>query len=329
MRTTRDRGPVHRIEVGEWRIATLAAWRRIEAPTWLVALAVHGGWAALTWYYQALPWWLVLPLGAWLTAWHGSLQHEVLHGHPTRSARINGILASVPLGMWLPYPFYRARHLQHHAAAELTHPVSDPESFYLEWSRWGRLGPSTRRILMFNNTLMGRLTLGPALTMFGLARAEFGRLRRGDAESWRAWMGHGLAVAALLAWIVWVCGIPAWAYFAFFVYPGLSLVLLRSFLEHRPSERAAERTVIVEAGPLLSLLYLNNNLHALHHERPEVAWYELPAAYRRERDRLLADNGGYRFAGYREIAQRFLWRAKDSPLHPPWASMPRRRTEPS
>ena len=41
------------------------------------------------------------------------------------------------------------------------------------------------------------------------------------------------------------------------------------------------------------LLYLGNNFHALHHERPDVAWYKLAEIYARERERLLADNGGY------------------------------------
>ena len=218
------------------------------------------------------------------------------------------MLASAPLGVWLPYSLYRASHLKHHAAAELTDPVLDPESFYIGRSRWRRLGPWARRLLSFNNTLMGRLTLGPALTMLGVAREEFGRLKGGDVESRRAWMGHGLAVAALLVWIVWVCGIPAWAYLVLFVYPGLSLVLLRSFVEHR--------AVIVDGGRLLSLLYLNNNLHAVHHELPWLAWYELPAAHQRARDQLLAASGGYQFAGYGEIARRYLWRAKDSPVHP-------------
>ncbi len=248
----------------------------------------------MTWYYQALSWWLVLPFGAWLIAWHGSLQHEVLHGHPTRSAWINGMLASAPLGLWLPYALYRARHLEHHAVEELTDPVLDPESFYIERSRWRRLGPWARRLLAFNNTLIGRLTLGPALTMLGVGREEFGRLKGSDAESRQAWMGHGLAVPALLVWIVWVCGIPVWAYLVLFVYPGVSLVLLRSFIEHRASGRAAERTAIVDAGRLLSLLYLSNNLHAVHHELPWLAWYELPAALQRARDRqtlLVASKG--------------------------------------
>jgi len=101
-----------------------------------------------------------------------------------------------------------------------------------------------------------------------------------------------------------------------YVYPGIALILLRSYYEHRPAADQAQRTVIVEAGPAMRLLFLGNNFHALHHERPGVAWYDLPRVYREERERVLAENGGFLFTGYGDILRRFLWRVKDSPQHP-------------
>ena len=137
-------------------------WRRIEGPTWLVAAAVYGGWLALTWYHHALPWWLVLPLGGWLVGWHGGLQHEIIHGHPTRRPWVNTALAMTPIALWLPFPLYRSRHLLHHATPHLTDPMADTESFYLEPARWQRLGPGGRFLLRVHNTLAGRLLFGPA-----------------------------------------------------------------------------------------------------------------------------------------------------------------------
>jgi fatty acid desaturase len=66
----------------------------------------------------------------------------------------------------------------------------------------------------------------------------------------------------------------------------------------------------------MSLLFLNNNLHALHHAHPGVSWYRLPTLYRARRNELLAGNGGYRFGGYLEIARRYLLRPKEPVLHP-------------
>jgi fatty acid desaturase len=66
----------------------------------------------------------------------------------------------------------------------------------------------------------------------------------------------------------------------------------------------------------MSLLFLNNNLHALHHAEPGLAWYRLPARYRARRNELLKANGGYRYDGYGEIFGRYLLRPKESAVHP-------------
>ena len=199
---------------------------------------------------------------------------------------------------------------------------TDPESFYVEAERWRRLGPLARLVLRVNNTLAGRLLIGPPLAVLGFWREEGAMLLRREPGCVRIWASHAALTALLLVWVVGVCGIPLWAYVLLYIYPGTALMLLRSYYEHRPAAEAAERSAIVEAGPLMTLLYLGNNFHALHHERPGMPWYDLPRIYRKERQRLLTENGGFLFAGYGDIVRRFLWRAKDSPA----ASRPGRRT---
>jgi fatty acid desaturase len=117
-------------------------------------------------------------------------------------------------------------------------------------------------------------------------------------------------------WIFGVCGITLLEYVVLFAYPGLALTLLRSFAEHRPAADPAHRTAIVETGPLMSLLYLNNNLHSVHHNRPDAPWYRLRAIYRDGRAAILTGNGGYRFRGYAAVLRRFLLTVKDSPEYP-------------
>ena len=46
-----------------------------------------------------------------LVTLHGSLSHEVLHGHPTRSALVNELLVFIPISMWFPYRRYKSLHL--------------------------------------------------------------------------------------------------------------------------------------------------------------------------------------------------------------------------
>jgi fatty acid desaturase len=63
---------------------------RYDGPTWLVALVLYGGWAALIWHHARLPWWVIAPLGAYLVAWHFSLQHEAIHSFPRRRSGCAG-----------------------------------------------------------------------------------------------------------------------------------------------------------------------------------------------------------------------------------------------
>ena len=290
--------------------------RAVEWPTLAVAAVIYTGFAALTWFHQALPWWLLLPLGGYLVAWQGSLQHECVHHHPTRWRWFNEALATPSLWLWLPFRTYRDSHLAHHRDERLTDPLDDPESYYLTAAQWRRCNAATRLLLRFRNTLLGRLLIGPLLAVHGLWREQLPRLLRGERRVWKDWAPHALGCALVLGWVVGVCDIGLAEYVALYAYPGLSLTLLRSFAEHRAEEEPANRSVIVDAGWPLALLFLNNNLHALHHRDPAVPWYDLPARYRHERARILAANGNYRFRGYGEIVRHYLLRPKEALVHP-------------
>ena len=101
----------------------------------------------------------------------------------------------------------------------------------------------------------------------------------------RAWAWFVPACAITLWYVVHVCGMPFWQYYLLIAYPGISLALVRSYCEHQAAEDVEHRTIIVEASPFWSLLFLNNNLHVAHHTVPALAWYKIPAFYRAERDR--------------------------------------------
>lgn len=288
----------------------------IEWPTLALAAALIGGFLALTWFHAAMPWWLFTVLGAVLAAWYGSLQHEVIHGHPTRHAAFNAALGFLPIALWLPYPRYRDTHLVHHRDARLTDPIDDPESRYCTPEAWATLGPIARAIVAAQTTLLGRLTLGPAWAIGTFLLAEGRAIRAGDAALARIWLGHAAALVPLLAWVFGVCGVPAWLYLLAFVQCGTSLSLIRSFAEHRAVADVAGRTAIVENSRLLGPLFLFNNLHVAHHAWPHVPWYRLPALYRARRDELVAANGGLVYDGYGDMFRRFLLRGHDRPVHP-------------
>jgi fatty acid desaturase len=294
----------------------LTGWQR-GGPTWLIALAIYAGFGLLTWHYHDLPWWLIAPAGAVLLAWHGSLQHEAIHQQLARRRWLNDAVVWPPLSLWLPYLIYRKCHRAHHNFEILTEPWRDPESFYVDQATWARLPRPVQMILVIHNTLLGRLLLGPFLVIGQFFWGEAVALWRGDRRNLAIWLWHLPAIAAVLVWVVGVCQIPLAAYLGLFVLPGASLTLVRSFAEHKAAHTPFERTAVVEAGPFFSLLFLNNNLHYVHHRRPDLPWHALPAYYRAERVRLLEENGGLLYAGgYLEILRRFLLRPVDRPAHP-------------
>lgn len=297
-------------EAGRRRVAG------VEWPTIGLCGLIYLCWLVLTAVHVLVPVWGLFAFGGLVTAWHASFQHEATHGHPTRNPLINTCLAAPSLLLWLPFGLFRREHLRHHANEALTDPFDDPESFYVVEGDWRGMNPVRRALLCLNNTLAGRMIIGPLLVIAGVSWRQAWLIGRGNREAMRDWLFHLPGLVLILGWLVFVAEMPVWLYVLCFSYPGTALLLLRSFIEHRPDPRQARRTVIVEAGPLLSLLFLNNNLHALHHSQPALPWYRLPAVYRGQRARVLEENGGFRFTGYGEIARRFLFRSKDHPVHP-------------
>jgi fatty acid desaturase len=291
----------------------------VEWPTIGLTLVIYAGFGLVTWYYHSLPWWLAAAFGTYLVAWHGSLQHEIVHGHPTAWRRLNEALAFPSLWLWIPYGLYRKAHLRHHCDARLTDPLEDPESNYLTPQHWASLGRTAQVFYLAHNSFLGRLLLGPPVCVWRLYSSEARQLCRGNFDHLGIWCLHAASCALVLYWVIGVCGIPLVTYLALFVYPGIALSLVRSFAEHRAHPGIAERTVIVEAGPVMSLLFLHNNLHALHHAEPALPWYRLPARFKARRGELLSANGGYRFSGYGEILLRyFLWPKEQ--LHHPYGN---------
>ncbi|WP_189347960.1 fatty acid desaturase, partial [Mesorhizobium sp. M4A.F.Ca.ET.090.04.2.1] len=102
----------------------------IEWPTVFLAFFCYGTWLATG--FLLWPSYPILALGALAltAALQSSLMHEVLHGHPTRNARINEAFVFLPIGVVWPFRRFKTIHLRHHADERLTDPLDDPESYY-------------------------------------------------------------------------------------------------------------------------------------------------------------------------------------------------------
>ncbi|SHE44821.1 Fatty acid desaturase [Ruegeria intermedia] len=287
-----------------------------EWPTFALIVACYALWLIAIFGVAAWSLWLAVPMMGVVAALHSSLTHEALHGHPFRAKWLNEALMALPLTLFIPYNRFRDLHLAHHQDANLTDPYDDPESNYLDPAVWVRLPRWQRWVYQANNTLLGRMVLGPIIGQLAFLRDDWRGAVRGERDIWLAWALHLPGVAVVL-WIVAQSAMPVWAFFPS-AYLGLALVKIRTFLEHRAHEKSRARTVIVEDRGPLAFLFLNNNLHVVHHMNPAAPWYRLPALYRRGKERYLACNEAYVYRSYGQVFRQYFWRAKDPVAHPLW-----------
>jgi fatty acid desaturase len=280
---------MERIEILEsGKTATAADYRRqmrpaaIEWPTVALIAACYGLWFAagfLVWPTFPVA---ALVLLALTVTMQSSLVHEALHGHPTRNARLNEAMVFLPIGLSWPFRRFKALHMRHHADERLTDPFDDPESYYQALWKHKTMPAWLRGILRVNNTMAGRLFFGPWLSAIGLALGDIRLIRAGDRSVRLAWLLHLAGLAVVVPIVVYGFGMPFWIYVIAGVWPGLSIISIRTYAEHQWSEDPEGRTIIVEKSPL-AFFFLNNNLHFVHHALPAVAWYKLPDLFRARR----------------------------------------------
>jgi fatty acid desaturase len=289
---------------------------QVEGPTWILAVAIYGVWFLLMWFQAYIPWWAMIFLGGYVIAWQFSLQHETIHGFRGVPKWFRTLIAMPPLGLWFPYPMYRRSHSLHHRNTYLTVPGQDTETYYVKQAEWAAMNKLERAILLFNQTLVGRLLIGPLIRLYKLGQREIGRIRNRDYINVPHWALHVVLVGLLFWFVSGVCGMPWWQYILLVAYPGFSLGLLRAFIEHRAGPRPGRRVASVESNTLFGLLFLYNNLHVAHHLRPAIPWYELPRFYRENRAKLMKHNDNFVFRGYWGIAREYMFKPVFIPVHP-------------
>ncbi len=288
--------------------------QRVEWPTVFLIFATYAVWALLAVYvWPAYPIIAILALGVAL-ALQSSLMHEASHGHPTRKSWVNELLVGLPIGLVYPFRRFKALHLRHHRDESLTDPFDDPESYYRAVWKHRELPVGLQVLLRLNNTMVGRFVIGPVVGTAGFWLAEAKLIAAGDHAVRKAWALHAIGLAIVLPLVLVGFGIPLWDYLLA-VWLGQSLISVRTFAEHQWSERPDGRTIIVERSPF-SLLFLNNNLHLVHHKNPNVAWYRLPEIFQSRRAEWLALNHGYVFPNYFSLLKSYAFKAKEPVTHP-------------
>jgi fatty acid desaturase len=285
-----------------------------EWPTFAALLGCYGGWIALLFG----PLWLSVPGLAVMIALQSSLQHEIIHGHPTRYPWLNVALVFASLNLLIPYGRFHDTHLAHHTDEWLTDPYDDPESNYLDPAVWNALPTWLQRVHVLNATLAGRLLIGVLISQYYFMRSDLRDICAGRKDVLRDWLLH-IPAAALVIWIVIATGYPLWAYFLA-AYGGLALLKIRTFAEHRAHEDVQARTAVIEDRGFFAFLFLNNNFHSVHHMYPHISWYALPGFYQAQKGKFMLGNQGYIYKGYRQLFARHFFHCKEPVPHPLWPS---------
>lgn len=289
-------------------------WRS-ELPTWLLMIVIYGGWFTTLAYHAELGLFASTLLLILFTTWYLSLQHELIHGHPTRWPRVNQLFGLLPLAVWYPYGLYRDSHLAHHRNQLLTVPDEDPETYYFSAEYWERLKPWQKRVIHWRNTFVGRLLLAPLLDIFSVIKDMLKAVYRGQKRAITMWAVHAVLLGLVFYGLHRVGFSGLW-YLMAVSYPALAVTKVRSFLEHRAADDPLARSAITETSLPWRLLFLNLNYHSVHHDLPGVPWYGLRQVWLRDRVLYQERNQGFVVKGYCEWWRNHRFHPVDVTVHP-------------
>ena len=286
---------------------------RAEWRTLLVVAAVYGLTVLTVVRYEVLTPWLAIPMLGVLGAWHLSMQHEVLHGHPFKNQFLNDVLGGIPVTLWIPYLAFKKDHHEHHLS-DLTNPALDNESYYVSQEQWDKAGKIRRAAWTANRTILFRMFVWTIVSTITYVLSVLKRAVRNEKSDRLAVALHVVGVV-FVVYLVSLSSMPLWQFALGTTYGGRILNAIRPFPEHKYQSGVETRTAMIMAGRFMSLLMLNNNLHVAHHDEPGVPWYRYDKLMQRVNAVQRARDAGVLYeGGYAEIFRRFSFTPVDSPV---------------
>ena len=284
-------------------------WRTIA-----VVVAIYGLMVLTVLRHEVLTPWLSIPFLSVLGAWHLSMQHETIHGHPFRQVWLNDLIGSIPVTLWIPYFSFKKDHLEHHQS-DLTHPGLDNESYYVSPEAWERAGRLRKAAYWANRTILFRMFAWTIVSTVTYLWSKIRTMLRGDKQTWFAMATHLAGLVVVIYFVRSVAGMPLWQFALGTTYGGRILNAIRPFPEHKYQSGTDTRTAMVMAGPFMSLLMLNNNLHVAHHDEPGVPWYRYHELAHRVNAVERAREAGLLYeGGYAEVFRRFSFKPMGAPI---------------
>jgi acyl-lipid omega-6 desaturase (Delta-12 desaturase) len=279
----------------------LARYRTPSPTRSIIELVITAGPLILLWFLMwatlDLAYWVCLSLAVPAAGFLVRLfmiQHDCGHGaffhHRVANDWVGRVIGVLTL---TPYDFWRRTHAIHHATSGNLdrRGIGDVDTLtvheYLALSRWRRLGYRVYRhpIIMFG--------LGPAYLFMVQHRLPVGLMRAGW-QPWLSVMATNVAIAALIATIIWLVGIVP------FVLVHLPIVLLAAsigvwlfYVQHQFEDTAWDRDGVwslheaalhgsshYDLPSVMSWFTANIGVHHIHHLCSRIPYYRLPVVLR-------------------------------------------------
>ena len=279
----------------------LARYRAPSPARSIIELVITAGPLVLLWFLM----WATLDLGYWVCLLLAvpaagflvrlfMIQHDCGHGaffhHRLANDWVGRVIGVITL---TPYDYWRRTHAIHHSTSGNLdrRGIGDVDTLtvheYLALSRWRRLCYRVYRhpIIMFG--------LGPAFLFFVQYRLPFGLMRAG----WHPWlsaMGTNVAIAALVAIMIWLVGVIP------FLLVHLPIMMLAAsvgvwlfYVQHqfedtewardsvwKLHEVALHGSSYYDLPSVLRWFTANIGVHHIHHLCSRIPYYRLPLVLR-------------------------------------------------
>ena len=297
-------------------IAHLKKWFiwKTEWPTWLLIIFFYMACYFTLTHFEHLGSLISSILLLLFITFYMSLQHELLHGHPTRYDELNRLFGLLPFALLYPFDLYKQQHLIHHSDEHLTDPILDPESNYIFVENWQALNLLQKWQFQLNRNLLGRFLAGPFFSFISVLKQIFLDFYQLKLRAILMWIEHFILIAVLFWALKSIFHVPISLYIII-AYFSISIALIRSFYEHRPAVNISDRTVINEAEFIFRILFLDNNYHLIHHDLPHAPWFMLKTIFKRHQQDYLIKNNGFYVRGYRTLFRLHSIKAIDSPIY--------------
>ncbi|MBF9059077.1 fatty acid desaturase [Rhodobacterales bacterium HKCCSP123] len=281
---------------------------RDDRIAWLSYVATFAAYFVTLWLaLQAWPvWWLVMPLVV-VNALAGVrlyvLQHDCGHGSLFSRKRLNDLAGhGLSIFTLTPYRVMQSNHNDHHSHLGNLDERDTTEIFTMTLREWQAAGFRTR---LWYRLYRNPLILIPIGGLFTYAFAYRWPKNAAKVDP-RGVILHNLGLAAWVALIWWLAGVPGLVVYAGTVFVAGCVGVFLVYLQHNfedtwwdrkpdlnPARAALQGSSALDLGWWFDLAVANITYHNIHHFNANIPSYRLRSCHRALRERYEVQTIGW------------------------------------